>query len=91
MCRYQDAHKGIRSTYPRRVRFAVDIRLKAIAQKASVTLVDLDEAIDSRISIGKRFDCDALRGYRTGRGLCVIDQISPGKPLIHHTRIPSAA
>jgi hypothetical protein len=59
----------------------LDIRLKAIAQKASVALVDPDEAIDRRNGIGKGFGCDALRSHRAQCGLHVIDQIPPDRHL----------
>ena len=77
MRRYQDAHKGIRSTHSRRTYFTVDICLKAIAQKASVAFVDLDEADDRCIGIGKGFGRYALRGLC---GLHVVDQILPMGP-----------
>ena len=77
VCRYQNAYKRISSTHPRRDYFTIDICLKALAQKASVALVDLDEPGDRCIGVGKGLGCYSLRGQY---GVHVVDQISANRP-----------
>ena len=58
----RDAHKRIDGAHPRLNRLTIGIRLKALAQEASIALIDLVEARDGRGGIGEGFRRDALWG-----------------------------
>src|SRR5215470_8945972 len=62
MRRSRDAHKWVGGPYPRCERLAVSVCLKAITQKASITLVDLLKASHRCSGIGKGLSRDAPRG-----------------------------
>ena len=64
MGRGRDAYKGIGGAHARANRLTIGIRLKAIAQEASIALVDFVKAGDGRSGIGEGFRREALAGSR---------------------------
>ena len=72
----RDAHKRIDGAYSRLNRLTIGIRLKALAQEASIALIDLVEPRNGRGSVGEGFRRDALWGQDAQCRVHVLNTIS---------------